>query len=94
MSPAGGLEVMPAPAAAPALAPFANLIRPELSRAVEAAIAAVPAGRRGLATVTATRDGIEIAAGARVWRGLSVAAVAGRAWGGAWQSIGRASIVW
>lgn len=93
MSPADVPVVAVPPATVPAST--SPVVSPTLLRGLDAAIAAVPADKRGLAGVTVTKQGIEAAVGARIWRGLSVGGYAMRAWQTKDATIGaRAQFIW
>lgn len=71
------------------------IVTPELSFGLDKAIAAVPTGKRGLATATFSKTGVEAAVGVNVWKGLSLGGYASKAWGGKGYTAGaRAAFVW
>lgn len=65
-----------------------------LNEGLNAAIDAVPAHKRGMATVTLNTKGVEGMVGARIWKGLSAGAYAGRAWSGEKSAGVRGQFVW
>ena len=65
-----------------------------LRAAIDDAVKAIPAGKRGHVTAAATLRGVQVEAGVKPKDWLSVGGYAGKLWGGGWEAGAKATATW
>lgn len=66
----------------------------DLRAAIDDAVKAIPAGKRGHVTAAATLEGLQVDAGVKPKGWLTVGGYAGKRWGQGWSAGAKATVTW